>query len=49
MLFVKCDAFGRASNLLVVCGCLFFEVVLQGLLVVCLAGAAAALRQVGCF
>ena len=48
MLFVKCDAFSRASNLLVVCGCLFCEVVFQGLLVVCLVGAAA-LRQVGCF
>ena len=38
MLFVKCDAFSRASNLLVVCGCLFCEVVFQGLLVVSLVG-----------
>ena len=48
MLFVKCNAFIWASNLLVVCGCLFCKVVCQGLLVVCLVGAAA-LRQVGCF
>ena len=34
MLFAKCDAFSRASNLLVVCACFFLcEVVFQGLLV----------------